>query len=1028
MVDAHIISKTTRPDLSRVIARPRLMRRIDAAGAPRMILITGQAAQGKSTLAAEIVRRPGPAAAWMHLDPSDSDPANLFHLLVQALTASHAGLDRRAWIKHPAVGFGSTTGAQRIAERAGALLSALTARQPVRIVIDGLDALPTDADSMRVIDRLIASMAPPSCLILVSRAVPSLKLASLRMHRELLALDNPDLAFTSAEIFDFFADLYGQQLAPPQLERVQDITDGWVGGLVLIREALRHVPKDQWTAYIDQALPAALQGERLAYFSETVFAGLDEQTRTFLIRSAIFDTVHPKTAANYFTAQPEGGAEAMLAAMVRQNLFTHRLYDAENGWGYRYNRLFRDFLMDKFRRTLSKAEQQRLLTRAADIAWDNGNTEGAIRFFLLAGNFSKAAAGIKKIAMGLCAQGRFGDLTAWVGVLPESTIQDDAWLVFYKAMGRRGRGGRHNIRAFAGAFDRFQRDKDQRGQLLALAYLIEAAVFAGHPVAALRDWLETAQALLATVSRNRHFAFAKSVLWMQVAFGQIAGTGNLQKGLSACRNALLLAGTIADDTLTVNATIIHAFGLTLTGQFDAAEKALAGIDHLATGIYPEYQTLTNSIRIELALSGGDLARAQTLLDTNRKDIERFGLLFLYPLHVDLSGRLQLQQGRFDAVEQTACHLEDVAILAANPFYQGLALRLRALNAYRQGRLDRARMWALQAAAAIENSLGESIHMFPLLPAGRPAGTHAGSGRAGLADSVVRHPAPPGVESRSSAQAKSLPALRQPTPAADRAAQVLDIRTLGEFTVRRPDGDRFTDARWAGQRQKLLLKAIIVFGCREIPKDVLMDALWPDSPPAAALRRFKITLHRLRRILEPETARHPRTSCISLRDNLVSLDMARCRVDANEFLAACDQIRLLKRSDDNGRLLSAYRRAADIYGGDFLPEEPYLSGVETKRAALKARYLGVLLDLASLCERCGKLEAAERHYAAVIQGDPLQELAHQRLMRLLYRQGRRSAAVKIYRDLAETLSRELDTDPDPATTRIYEKIVAQPPVS
>jgi hypothetical protein len=78
MVDPRIISKITLPDLSRAIPRPRLIQRAIDAGAARMILITGQAAQGKSTLAAEIARQPGPACAWMHLDPPDSDPMNFF--------------------------------------------------------------------------------------------------------------------------------------------------------------------------------------------------------------------------------------------------------------------------------------------------------------------------------------------------------------------------------------------------------------------------------------------------------------------------------------------------------------------------------------------------------------------------------------------------------------------------------------------------------------------------------------------------------------------------------------------------------------------------------------------------------------------------------------------------------------------------------------------------------------------------------------------------------------------------------------
>jgi LuxR family maltose regulon positive regulatory protein len=229
-----------------------------------------------------------------------------------------------------------------------------------------------------------------------------------------------------------------------------------------------------------------------------------------------------------------------------------------------------------------------------------------------------------------------------------------------------------------------------------------------------------------------------------------------------------------------------------------------------------------------------------------------------------------------------------------------------------------------------------------------------------------------------------------------------------------------DAQWTGLRQKLLLKAILVNGCREIPKDILMDALWPDSSHEAALKRFKVTLHRLRRILEPDVDHRSVSSCISLKDNLVSLDMGRCRVDVNDFLAACDEIRQLKRDDDDRRLLSACRRAADIYRGDFLPEEPYLGWAEMKRAALKDQYLAVLMEMARLFERKGDLEQATRHCTAVIQADPLAEQAHQRLMRLLQRQGRRSAALKVYRDLAETLATELDTAPDPATTKYTRK--------
>ena len=116
MVDARIISKTTLPDLTRAIPRPRLIQRLTGVGVTRVILITGQAAQGKSTLAAQIAHQPGPPAAWMHLDPSDSDPVNFFRLLVHALKAARPGLDVSAFLKHPALAIGPETGSARIAE------------------------------------------------------------------------------------------------------------------------------------------------------------------------------------------------------------------------------------------------------------------------------------------------------------------------------------------------------------------------------------------------------------------------------------------------------------------------------------------------------------------------------------------------------------------------------------------------------------------------------------------------------------------------------------------------------------------------------------------------------------------------------------------------------------------------------------------------------------------------------------------------------------------------------------------------
>ena len=457
--------------------------------------------------------------------------------------------------------------------------------------------------------------------------------------------------------------------------------------------------------------------------------------------------------------------------------------------------------------------------------------------------------------------------------------------------------------------------------------------------------------------------------------------------------------------------------------------------------------------------------------------------------------------------QTARHLEDVATLAANQFYNGLAYRLRALKAYHQGRFDQARRWSNQAVEVIQECLGDSIHLFrcrliqgmvayhlhdldgarQALEAARAFFSRMSShlslveahlglslvekalGRQVVADRHVDaalvvavaqgyeavpmlsardvavacrpardHPHPDcavlarrfssEAEARSGAMAAATTAQLVQTNrliAAMDPSEVLrsrlTIRTLGGFEVHRIDGTPIPDVQWSGLRQQLLLKAIVVNGCREIPADILMDALWPGASTEVAIKRFKVTLHRLRKILEPDMDPHAGSSFIVLKDNRISLDTQSCWVDVEAFLSVCDVIRQLKCDEDDNDLLAACRRADEIYGGDFLPEEPYLSWVETKRTALKAQYFAVLLEMTELFIRRNDLAEATRYCRCAVQVDPLAEQAFQQLMRLLHRQGRNSAALKVYRDLTKNLAGELDTGPDPQTSQIYEQI-------
>src|SRR5512136_1120121 len=79
------ISRVTPPYLPQILHRPRLVNLIEENKDKKLILILGQAAQGKTTLAACYVKTSSIPSAWVNLDKSESNPFTLFHLIIQSL-------------------------------------------------------------------------------------------------------------------------------------------------------------------------------------------------------------------------------------------------------------------------------------------------------------------------------------------------------------------------------------------------------------------------------------------------------------------------------------------------------------------------------------------------------------------------------------------------------------------------------------------------------------------------------------------------------------------------------------------------------------------------------------------------------------------------------------------------------------------------------------------------------------------------------------------------------------------------------
>jgi DNA-binding SARP family transcriptional activator len=250
---------------------------------------------------------------------------------------------------------------------------------------------------------------------------------------------------------------------------------------------------------------------------------------------------------------------------------------------------------------------------------------------------------------------------------------------------------------------------------------------------------------------------------------------------------------------------------------------------------------------------------------------------------------------------------------------------------------------------------------------------------------------------------------------------LRIQTLGALQIFRGDS-LMHESEWDRIQPKKLLEAIISYGGRGVPKEILMDELWPEDKQVAAEKNFKTTLQRLRKSLEPSIHKDFTFSYVHLHDNLVHLDEELCEVDAERFLLLLRMAEEKEKKAETKSALSLYTEAMDIYKGDFLPDELYAPWADKKREELKRKFIELLNRVARLYERQGAIRKAIDCYNRAIQEDPLMEEAYQKLMTFYSSKGMYNDALKIYQSCKKLLKTELKTKPDSTTNAIYKQIL------
>jgi LuxR family maltose regulon positive regulatory protein len=403
-----------RPDL---VARPRLLARLDLGRQPRLLLVSAPAGFGKTTLLGQGLAATAGTdthVAWLSLDEDDNDPRRFLEHLVAALQA---------------VGEFSEA----------AQLAAAAAHQPEAVltsVVNDLDLQPGRTvlalDDYHVIVApevhqavafLLEHLPPQAGLAIATRADPPLPLPRLRARGELVELRAADLRFTPEETGAFLTDVMGLQLNHAQVAALETRTEGWVAGLQLAGLSLRGL--DDTDGFV-----AAFTGSHrfiLDYLVDEVLRHQAESVRDFLLDTAVLRQLSGPLC-DRLTGGHDGHAQ--LEALDRANVFIVAL-DDHRQW-YRYHHLFAEAL--RARLAADRPDRVPVLHRAAS-EWyaAHGMAEEAVGHALSSGDATHAADLVESVLPDLRRERRDVLLREWLTALPDDVVRDRPLLGTYLA-------------------------------------------------------------------------------------------------------------------------------------------------------------------------------------------------------------------------------------------------------------------------------------------------------------------------------------------------------------------------------------------------------------------------------------------------------------------------------------------------------------------------------------------------------------------------------------------------------------------
>ncbi len=509
-----------------IVARPRLMRRLNEGMHGQLVLVSAPAGFGKTTLVGEWAGGCGRPVAWLSLDKRDDDPSRFLTYLVAALRTIA-----------PDIGSGVMVALQ--SPQSPPIESILTT------IVNEISSVPDDfviiLDDYHVLDSrpddealafLLEHLPPRMHLVIATREDPRLPLARLRARGQLTELRAADLRFTPAEAAEFLKRAMDLDLSPDDVEALETRTEGWIAGLQMAAISLQGLPD---AASFIRSFTGSHRFV-LDYLLEEVLQRQPAEVQAFLLRTSVLDRLCGPLC-DAVLRSPAGSGDETLQAVDRANLFIIPL-DDERRW-YRYHHLFGDLLRRRLGQSLSPEEIAELHLRASEWYEHDGQLLEAFQQATAADDVERAERLIDSDRMDLHLRSVLTAILDWLASLPRSVLDARPRLLVRSAtlalMAVQTAGVEEKLQAAERALQGVELDAETRDLIGQIACARATLAFTRYDVATMAVQARRAQEYL----RPENLPFRFTAAWA-ATYAQLFG-GDRVAAARSCQECVELA-------------------------------------------------------------------------------------------------------------------------------------------------------------------------------------------------------------------------------------------------------------------------------------------------------------------------------------------------------------------------------------------------------------------------------------------------------------------------------------------------------